>query len=379
MTPIKVVHVITSLSLGGAEQMLYRLLRNGDRQRFHALVICLTGPGPIGDQIENLGVTVCYLNLAPGKITPGAFLQLCRWLRAYDPDLIQTWLYHADLIGGLAAVMNRVLVLWNIHHSDVNSPDTKWTTRAVMRINALLSHRLPVRIVVCSRSAAQSHVQIGYDSRKMVYISNGVDTSAFKPDALARATVAAQLGIGVDVPLLGMAARFHPIKNQRGLLDALQLLHQQMPDVHLVLLGRDMDAANPDLNKWVCELGLEGSVHLLGERADMPLWMAALDGYVSSSNSEAFPTVLIEAMACATPCVTTAAGDSAEIVANTGFVVPIGDPVALAEACLKLLRLSPEARQALGAAARERVLAEYDLPGVVQRYQDLYRSVLSAG
>ncbi len=373
--PVRVLHVISGLNVGGAEMMLYKLISTADRTLFDFRVISLTGMGEMEQRIEQLGVPVLALQL---KSIPG-WRALQNEIKRWQPDLVQTWLYHADLIGGLAAVMNRVLVLWNIRHSDVNSPDTKWTTRAVMRINALLSHRLPVRVVVCSRSAAQSHVQIGYDSRKMVYISNGVDTSAFKPDALARATVAAQLGIGVEVPLLGMAARFHPIKNQRGLLEALQLLHQQMPDVHLVLLGRDMEEANPDLNKWVRELGLEGSVHLLGERDNMPLWMAALDGYVSSSNSEAFPTVLIEAMSCATPCVTTAAGDSAEIVADTGFVVPVGDGTALAAACLKLLRLSPAARRALGAAARERVLTEFDLPAVVQRYQDLYLSVLSAG
>ena len=173
-----------------------------------------------------------------------------------------------------------------------------------------------------------------------------------------------------------MAARFNPQKDHYSLVQAINILKDQGLDFRIILCGQDMDWDNIQLTSWIKEANLGDRFFLLGPRDDMPRITAALDiAVLSSAHGEGFPNVLGEAMASEVPCVATDVGDSAEIVGDTGFVVPPRDPEALAEAIKKIVDLGPDGRADLGRTARQRVEERFELGKVVGRYEWLYEEV----
>jgi glycosyltransferase involved in cell wall biosynthesis len=377
-TPIRVAHVIAGLGVGGAEMSLLKLLTALDRDEFPAEVISLTGDAPLGERIRLLGIPVHALDLAPGRPDPRLVLRLAAQLRRSQPDLVQTWMYHADFIGGLAArLAGSPPVVWNVRHTFTNMDAFKPGTRLVVRLNAHLSRSLPARIVCNAEAGRASHAAIGYDAAKMVVIPNGFDLDAFRPDPQARRDVRRELGLGEGTPLVGLCARFHPDKDHHTFFRAAALLHARLPNVHFLLWGKGVDEGNPVISAWLDEGDLRGVARLLGPRDDLPRLAAALDVAALSSASEAFPTVVGEAMACEIPCAVTDVGDAADIVGETGRVVPPGDPAALAEAWQSLLALPAAERRALGQQARRRVLARFDLKQTAAAYARLYRDIIA--
>jgi glycosyltransferase involved in cell wall biosynthesis len=373
----KILHIITALDVGGAEAMLQKLVLGTDRSRFEHEVIALTGVGRIGREIAAAGVGVRDLRMSPGRPDPHAFGRLARSIHGARPDIVQTWMYHADLLGGLAArAVCSAPVIWGIRGSfdPVQSKrHMVWTARAC----AALSTRIPREIVSCSSALAESHIGLGYDARRIRVIPNGFDMSAYRPDPTARSAVRAELGIAPQAPLVGHLARWDPQKDHAGFVAAALQLVREDPDVHVLMCGAGIDAGNEALVAPIRRAGMAPRFHLLGRRDDIPRVTAALDVLVSSSiYGEGFPNVLGEAMACGVPCVTTDVGDSAMVVGDTGRVTPTHDPAALASAVSSVLELDPGARAALGGAARRRVEERFALPRVVGEFEALYDEVI---
>jgi len=377
---IKVVHVITGLRMGGAEMMLFKLLERLD-SRFSPHVISITSLGDIGPRIQTLGIPVEALNMRPGKIPDlREFLRLAQRLKALKPDVVHTWMYHADLLGGLAAKLAGVKsTVWAIHHSNLSADDNKRSTLAVVRVAAMLSYWLPKRILCCSEAARHAHVSFGYAADKMTVVPNGFDLSCFRPDAMARVQVRAEFGIEQDAPLVGLIGRFNLQKNHAGFFQAAGMLHKKLPAVRFLLAGTEIDSDNDELMQWVENAGVIDATHLLGQRSDIPRLMAALDVLASSSVGEAFPNVLGEAMACGVPCAVTNVGDCTAIVGDTGRAVETGDMAGLASAIQDLLTLPAAERAVLGKRTRARVAANYEIGCVVKRYEALYRELVVQG
>ena len=378
MPPHRLVHVITGLALGGAEVMLYELLRALDPARFRPAVISLTAPGPLAPRIRALGVPVESLGMAPGRPDPGGLLRLARALRRCQPDLVHTWMYHADLLGGLTArLVTRAPVVWGLHNSTLDPRTTRLSTRATVRACAWLSRRVPTRILSCSEVSARLHRALGYDPGRMQVIPNGFDMDTYQPNPTQAAAVRAELDLPPGALLVGLAARWHPQKDHRNFIAAAARVARERPGTWFVLAGTGITHANAELTALIDASGVPERFRLLGARSDMPRLTAALDlAVTASAYGEAFPLVIGEAMACGVPCVVTDVGDSALLVADTGRVVPPGDAPALAAAIAALLERPAAQRQALGAAARARIAAHYALPVIAGRYQTLYSSLL---
>jgi glycosyltransferase involved in cell wall biosynthesis len=374
---ISVTHLITGTSAGGAETMLHRLVSWTDRERFDVSVISLTTAGEIGRRMIDEGVSFHSIEASKGGLDPAALLRLIRHLRHTRPDILQTWMYHADLAGGIAARFARSIpVAWGIHHSDLDPDHIKKRTIRVAKWCARLSRRLPERIVCCSRASMETHAAIGYDRERMVLIQNGFDTSLFAPDSGARSSVRKELGLDRDTPLVGLVARYHPQKDHATFFRAAGILHAGMPDVRFVLCGKGVTAENRDLAVLTDEAGLEGSVFLLGRRADIPRIQASLDIASSSASSgEAFPIIIGEAMSCGVPCVVTSVGDSAEIVGDCGVVIEPGDPEALATGWKKILTMRSGDRTALAGRCRKRIEDKFEIGAVTARYEIMYLGI----
>lgn len=377
---MKILHVITGLYTGGAEIMLAKLIERMPAAPGESAVISLTGGGPIAERIAALGTPVTCLGMRRGRLSLLGFIHLVQAMRRLKPDLVQAWMYHANLTAGLAAKLaGRPPVIWGIRQSDLDPRVSKWSTRLVARLGAVFSRILPAKIICCAENARDVHAAMGYCRDRMIVIANGFDLDRFRPNPDAHAALCRELGLPAAAALIAMPARFDPQKDHHTLLRAAKLLRGELPMAHFILCGDGVDAANTTLTGWIADLGLEDAVHLLGARGDMPNIMAACDMVVSASAfGEGFSNTLGEAMAAGTPCVATDVGDSRMIVGDTGRIVPPRDPRALAGALGEILRLPATERRALGAQARARIAAQYSLAAISAQYAIIYRDTITA-
>ncbi len=375
---ILVCYLITGLNTGGAERMLYNLLSRSNRELFSPIVISLTDRGTFGDRIESLGIPVHSIGMKQGVPTLAAFQRLVQTIRCLEPDLIQGWMYHGNLAAFVAGLFlsRKVPIFWCIHFSISSLKSEKLLTRAVVRVGATISNFVSQNIFVSKNSKTQ-HEEIGYSSTNSCVIPNATDTSVFKPSQSARLKFRTELGLPQETILIGVFARYNPMKDHANFLKAGKLLHQEFSQVHFVLAGSNVDEKNENLQNLIQDLEIASQVHLLGERQDIPYIASALDIFsLSSAYGEAFPLAIGEAMACGVPCAVTDVGDSAWIVGETGKVVPPKNPQLLANAFKELIDLGDRDREILGKAARERVINLFSLDSVVRQYENLYENVL---
>jgi glycosyltransferase involved in cell wall biosynthesis len=379
-----IVHVITALGPGGAESVLGRLVTERRDSAFeHVVVSLVDGDWPdwsLKEKIEAAGVRVIVLGVRRGSIDPRVILRLARVLRQEKPAAVQTWMYHADLVGGLAArLAGNPPVAWNIRNGTLAPAFSKRLTLVTARVNALLSRRVPKVIVCCAESVKRIHAEQGFPSDRMIVIPNGYDLEWFRPDSVARAAIRAETGIPDGARVIGLVARFHPQKDHKTFFKTAQLIGRQFEDVHFVLCGEHVNDRNTELRAMIEDAGVSDRTHLLGDRDDMPAIQTSLDiACMSSQGGEGFPNVVAEAMACGTPCAVTDVGDAALIVGETGKVVPTGDSVAFARALGELLELSDEQRAALGRQARQRIVDHYDIRQFSRQYESLYEMLAGA-
>ena len=376
--PLRVLHIITGLGQGGAESVLFRLATYPEANVEH-VVVSLTDEGIYGERLRAAGVAVHVLGMKRGRVSLGGFLALRALVAAERPDAVQTWMYHADLIGGLAARLAGVrAIAWGIRNSGEHLERSSRSARMVLRACALLSGRIPKAIVCAAQKSAERHADKGYDRARMVVIANGYDLSRYAPNAEARSRVRAQWGVPQDVPAIGCVARWDPLKDHANLLRAIAALVRNGRDAGLrcVLIGRGMETDNAELGALVDKLGLRDRLVLAGPSDDVPAAMNGLDLHVLSSCAEGFPNVVAEAMACGVYCVVTDVGDAAYIVGDAGVVVPPEQPEALARGIETALHeVAARGRERAGEAGRARVLENFDIARMVQSYIAVWRRI----
>jgi glycosyltransferase involved in cell wall biosynthesis len=369
---MRVMHVITGLSTGGAETMLLKLLSAASGSMEH-VVVSLGEEGTIGPRIAALGVPVHCLGLRRNAPNPFRALSILPLARRIGPQLIQGWMYHGNLMASMAALAlrHKPPVLWNIRQTVYDLRRERWLTAKFIRLGARLSSR-PAAIIYNSQTSATQHESLGYGAEKRVIIPNGFDCQLLRPDEAARKAVRTELGIADDTVLVGLVARYHPMKDHVGFLQAAAMIARSYPQTRFVLAGAGVSSTQPELVKAIQQNELWDCV-MLGERSDIPRLNNAFDiGCSASAWGEGFSNSIGEAMACGVPCAVTDVGDSAYIVADTGLVAPPRAPEALAKAIAGLIEIGRSGRQQLGTKARQRIETEFSLPAIVRRYEGLY-------
>jgi glycosyltransferase involved in cell wall biosynthesis len=376
--PAHVTHIITGLAAGGAETMLYKLLERCDRAQIIPEVISLMPCAglPLCKKIEGLGIRVNSLQITRRIPAPGALFRLLQMLKESPPELIAGWEVHGNLAALATAYLRHTPLVWNVRGSLDDLASERLATRALIKGFAKASH-VTTRIVYNSHNAARQHERAGYNCGRTMVIPNGFDCDLFRPDGEARASVRSEIGIDGDLPLIGMMARYHAVKDHQTLLSALAVLDAEGQDFHLILAGRGVDSGNRELTGWIEDLGLTRRVSLLGERHDMHRLTASLDIACLSSVAEAFPNAIGEAMACGVPCVVTDVGDAHWIVHGTGRAVPARHPTAFATAVRDLLRMPGEQRREMGQLARKRVMERFSIDVVAKQFDDLFTRLAS--
>ncbi len=333
---MKVVHIISNLGNGGAEGVLYRLVTH-DQNNEH-IIISMMDSGKYGPMLSKKGFKVYCLNMKLGEASLKPILKLYKYLKNTNPDVVQTWMYHADLVGGLVAkTLGIKKIFWNIRQSNFDRQNTKYSTLRIANICSKLSSFIPSKIISCSTGAVGEHVKLGYCKNKITVIENGYDLDVFKADDYNRKKFRANLGVG-QLPVLGMVGRYDPQKDHKNLIEALSLVYRKGYKFDLLLIGRDLNDNNTELLSIINKYNLNDRVQLLDQRSDIQNIMNALDIHIlSSAYGEGFPNVVAEAMACDTPCIVTNVGDSKLIVGRHGIVVEPCNADELADAIITLI------------------------------------------
>ena len=372
---IKIAHVISGLNMGGAEMMLYRFLAVYDKNQYSPIVISLTDIGPIGEKIKALGIPLYKCNMKKNFFI--ALFILLKILYKNKVDIIQTWMYHSDLFGGIMGRILNIPVVWGIHNSTLIKGKSKKTTMYIAKLNAYLSKFVPNKIICCSKVAQEIHEKLGYCSEKIEFIPNGFDGELFKQDKHKCQELRLKLKCKKEDFLIGMFARFDPQKDHYTLIQAAAVFFRKVSDAKLVLCGDGLDFENSILKEWIDQAGISDKVLLLGRRDDIHDMYKILDLFtLSSSFGEAFPLVVGEAMLTKVPCVVTDIGDASMLIGNTGRIIDPNNSIALANSWLEIYKMNPAERDRLGELARSRIKNNYGLDKIRQEYNNVYKSIL---
>ena len=373
---MKIIHVIIGLNRGGAENALMRLIETSIDSSQDIRVVSLTSLGPIGKLLIREGVIVYTLNLSSSGLNlPFVLWQLVRVFREFEPNIVQTWMYHADLLGGLAAYLAGCKnIIWGIRTLSLKNSSA--ATILIMHVCAFLSRYIPRRIICNAEASRTVHCALGYDNSRMIVVPNGFDAAKFIATEQEIDTFRVKVQLSKETLLIGSIGRYHADKGQDILVMAAKRVVQHHPEVKFLLVGQGCDFNNIDLMNRLEKSGMKDHFVLLGERNDIPTCLSAMSAFCMPSRTEAFPNGLAEAMLMALPCVATDVGDAAVLGGGTIHLVSPNDDRALAEGLLRILALSPMERSQMGQRAKERVMSEFTAEKVNGRYRDVYKQML---
>ncbi|MCK4099370.1 glycosyltransferase [Acinetobacter radioresistens] len=368
---MKIAHVIIGLNVGGAELMLKRLvLTSQAKGKFKHEVISLTDLGALGLDLEQAGISVHILNMKSSLDLLRVYISLKKILKKIKPDVVQTWMYHSDLIGGLAAKNVGINnIIWGIRNTELDS-NSGIIKKIIRKTCALLSHKVPKKIICVASKAKNVHEHIGYCKEKMLVIPNGFDINRFNVDNELRYRYRDELKIQHNRLVIGNIGRFTPAKNQVNFIKACLLLLKKGYDFDVIIAGRNISLNNFEIKQLV---GDKKNFKVIGEIDQPEKFYNAIDVFCLSSITEGFPNVLGEAMATKRICLTTDAGDAKEILGNCGYHINGFTFDEIAKSIeINILSKEHYNLKTIGERARLEVVKKYSLEKIVSDFEKLY-------
>lgn len=371
---MRILHIISGLGDGGAENSLYKVCKN-DLKNQH-MVISITSSGKYYSILKDMGIEVYCLNLKYYSFIQ--FFILIKLIRSLKPDILQTWLIMGDFLGGIAGRLAGVSnIVWNIHFSYLKKGLTSFRNLIIIKILSILSYHVPNSIIVISNAGITNCINLGYCKKKLILIPNGYELSDFNYDKLKKNRFRKKLKINNNIPILGMVSRYDPAKDHITLIRALSILHSKKVSFICVMVGQNIDYNNKVLTDVIHKLDLNKKIILLGVRSDIPEVMNGIDIHILSSKSEAFPNVVAEAMACKTPCICTNVGDCSFIIGNTGWIVPPKKSKELAKGIeIALSELGSQKWDERINHARLRIKEKFDINQMIESLNNLWIKIL---
>lgn len=373
-----VVHIISSLNIGGAELMLQRLtgesLFTKHGVRHH--VISLQDDGALGRLFKQQDVLVHSLNFKYCLLFPIYFFNLFCLIRQIRPNIVQTWMVHSDLMGGLAARLAGVdCVIWGVRATNYSLESM--LTNLVRRICALLSGIVPNRIVCVAEASLSDSKLVGYKSSKLMVITNGFDVDKLSQSLGSRGVIRQSIGIPAnsDILLVGCMGRYNITKDHANFIRAAGLTAAVNSRCRFVMIGRGLDLNNKALMENIEATGFKERFILLGEQIDPAVYLGAMDVFILSSITEGFPNALGEAMAMGVPCIATDVGDVEVLMGRRDWLVPARDSCALALKLQQMINLTNADRDRIGYIGRKRIVSNFSMPFIANQFLNLYQSL----
>jgi len=366
----KVIHIITGLNQGGAESVLCKICEE-TLDKFSFTVISLTDKGFFSDKLNTLKIPVYVIDFRNIFLLPISLFRLYNLIKKEKPDLVQTWMYHADFFGGLVAkIVGIDYIIWNIR-GPLNSKKTNLQTHILSRLSAIISKWVPNKIVSCSEYASKIHIEIGYQADKIVIIPNG-----YKIPDIVNINSFNHVNIDTEV-ILGMIARYDPYKDHGTLLKALRIVKDNGFNYRCLLAGSGIDGTNEMLVNLIKSLDLNDNVELLGVISDVNKLFSRLHLHVLSSIDEAFPNVIAESMAMGVPTVSTNVGDAALIVGELGWIVNPSDSNSIAKGIIEAIREMDKPEWIIRKEkSRQRIIQYFSIEKMCKQYTNLWTNNL---
>ena len=366
---VKLLHVITSMKCGGAQSMLVKVIQELQKfNSYHQEVIVLTNDCDYTVELNSLNIKVHFLGLLTSANIIKSLFRMRSLIKSISPDIVQSWMYHANFIAFLSAV-NRKKIIFNIRHSLHDIKKEKKPTRAMIFVGSFMS-KFVYKTIYCSMKSMNQHHQIRY-SQNSTYIPNGFNTNIFAPNDLARKEIRLELGLSNETIIIGSVARYHPMKNHDGLIREFGIYQKNSPQSVLLLIGEDIDN-NPKLKSLINSLNLDNQIILCGRKNKIHRWLAAMDLFILPSLwGEAFPNVLGEAMSTSLPCIVSNVGDSAHILGNCGLIIE----KSISSSLIEMFNLTQKDRNNLGALSRKRIVNKFSLSSTVEKYHNEYQNM----
>jgi glycosyltransferase involved in cell wall biosynthesis len=363
----KIIFLSRSMDYGGAERQI-ALLAIGLKEKGYATeIIVFYGGGPLEQELSSNGIPVIDLNKKNRWDIFGFLTRLVIILRKEQPDILHGYL---DVPNILTVLMKPFLphtrIVWGIRTSKIDLTRYDWLVHLTYHAETWLSKWADL-IINNSYSGMDYANQRGLPKQKMIVIPNGIDTSRFHPDSIARVRVRQEWKVSKNEYLIGLVARLDPIKDHSTFLEAASLLLKIRSDVRFVCVGDGPESYKSNLQNQSKNLALSDHLIWAGAFEEMSNVYNAFDFIISSSISEGFPNVVGEAMACGVPCVVTDVGDSAWIVEKTGLVVPPKSPEALAAGMLEMLRWLEKDPKEIAFLTSQRIIEEFSVAKLIEK------------
>lgn len=363
----RVLYLSTGLNQGGAERVVVDLAVNMRSRGWDTTVVSMIEPGALRVVLNAEHVPVYSLHMKRGVPDPRAILRFKHVLDNLQPSIVHSHMVHANLLARVARLFVPIPCVICTAHTIYEGG---WPRDLAYRV----TDRLADVTTQVSEAGRERYVnnRIVSDSRCIV-IPNGIDTTRYIPRPDVRYRVRRDLGIREREFVWISTGRLEAVKDHSTMLKAFNAIINSYPDMKLVLVGQG--AKRPEIEDMIRSLGLHESVIMLGQRTDVPDLLNGADGFVLSSRWEGMPLALMEACAVGLPAVATNVGGNREVVRDgvTGYLVPAGDPEALAEAMQKLIFLPENVREQIGRAGRDFIVATYDLTRVLDMWNELYQ------
>lgn len=365
-----VTHLIVGLGKGGAETMLYQVLKFRTDSALSYRVISLGASHYYEGPMRKLGYEVIELDIRHRPIW--TLWKLCRLLRG--TDTLCCWMYHANAVGYLVSRIHKVpRIVWYICHANLDPSVNKSLSLKINRLCANWSGNIDC-IAYNGEQAKMIHESMGYADEKSCILDTACDMEEFSPYCNARDCLVQELGLTGQETVVLSLTKNTPIKDIPTFLRAFTIVKKKKSGCVAVLCGMNVTPENQRLAALCQELGLrEGKdVFLLGMRHDVPRLLSACDLHILHSAGEAFPNVLVQAMACECLSITTDVGDAARILGDQRFVVTPGNPEMLGETMLWAMSLPKEEQYQIRKKNRIRVMNRFDIRKIVRQYEDIY-------
>lgn len=365
-----IMFLITGLAYGGAETQLVNLATSLKKRGWEVRVVSMLPPQAFTEELKEAGIPLLTLNMRRGVADPRAVFRLVKMLREWRPQILTSFMFHANLLGRIAGRLAGVpIVVSSIRNENFGGSRRDRVLRMTDWMGEISTTN--------SNLAADKLVKRGVmPADKIRVIPNGLVLDKFTVKDSSRVGLRQQLGITEDEFLWLAVGRLEEQKDYSNLLQAFKIIIQDGHKAQLRVAGQGPLLEN--LQRQSINLGISDRVVFLGLRRDIPSLLDAADGFVLSSAWEGLPNVVMEAMAAAKPVVATCVGGVPELVQEgvNGYIVPPGDSEVLAAAMVKMMALPEAERQAMGRAGRVHIEANYSLERVVDQWEELYRELL---
>ena len=376
---IRLLWLIDSLTMGGAERLVAAFARHLDRERFDLRVICLKviDSNPLAADIEAIGIPVTVLG-ARNLRDIAAFARLVHFVWDQKIDVIHTHLTYADIWGRLAGWLTRRPVFSTVHVPQFfNYLNPRRRDQMIEAIAMFTRKHFGGTVISVSEALRQHHISQGFPADRIITIHNGIELSKFEPPVdFSKSAKRSELGITIKAPVVITLAVLREGKGHDTLLDAVPKVLENMPETKFLIVGGG--PLEEELRQRVNQSGVSESVIFTGMRQDTAEMLAVADLFVLPSEFDPLPTVVLEAMVMRLPVVGLDSGGVPEMVVDgqTGLLLQSTDPAVVAQSILSLLTNTEQAKQ-MGEQGRARLEAEFSASVWVRKLESLYDKVLS--